>query len=104
MVLLGRIAGISGIWAGCFNLSYVGKKYPSIESGLFAAQAFDFRTPRFCVEPPPARGLGRLRRAARNRGRRGLADHLDQAFARVLAVLLLAAVAQRGDHDHALAR
>jgi len=77
---------------------------PSIESGLFAAQTFDFRPPRFGVEPTPARGLGRLRRAARNGRLRGFADHLDQALARVLAVLLLAAVAKCRDHDHALAR
>src|ERR1700687_3426440 len=65
---------------------------------------FNFSSPRFRIEPPPARGLGRLCCAARNGRLRGLADHLDQALARVLAGLLLAATTKCRDHDHALAR
>src|SRR5207248_3097459 len=67
-----------------------------------APQALNSRSPRLPIEPALARGLGWPRCPAQDGRLRGRADHLDQPRARILTVLVLAAVTECRDHDHAL--
>jgi len=75
-----------------------------VERRLGPAQAFDRRPALFRLEPALAGGGARLGRPARTRRHRGAANQVEQAFARILAIALLGAMASCVDHQHALAR
>src|SRR5882724_6856374 len=75
-----------------------------LERWVSPAQALDRGAALFGVEPALARAGGRFGRPARTRRHRGAANQVEQAFARVLAIALLGAMALRADHQHALAR
>src|SRR5205823_219048 len=75
-----------------------------LERWSCSAQAFDRAAALFGLEPALARAGTRFGRPARTRRRRSAANQVEQAFARVLAIALLGAMALRADHQHALAR
>src|SRR5215510_281469 len=69
---------------------------------LGLAQALDTRAALLAFQPSRPRGFCRLGRSPRLRRDRGLADQVDQALQRVVAVALLGAVALRRDDHHAI--
>src|SRR5262245_1496954 len=74
----------------------------SVLRRLRAAQALESGVSGFGVEPAPLGAGSRLGRMARLGRRGGAPDQLGEAFARLLAVALLGAVALRDDDEHAV--
>src|SRR5215471_14140200 len=69
---------------------------------LFRAQTLEPRVPLLRLQARAPGARGRAGRPARYGRRRRAADQLDQAFARIDAILRLGAVALRRDHQHAV--
>src|SRR5262249_50742897 len=85
-------------------VSRVGRRdFTSIVRGrLFAARALAPRLPLLRPRPLARSARGRAGRPARYGRRRRAPDQLDQALARIEAILRLGAVALRRDPQHAL--